>query len=348
MSEFEESSNSGEPKDSRDKNFLDIDLIDEKDPNNLLSDISRNIDMSANIFFSVRSSEGFSENPERQKQLAKYIINKFNLSNKGPLLDVGFGSNIHISDTFKEEGIEAYAIDQQAGDTNENRSMWGSPKLERKNDLGVEILSGDIAEINGNDSYLKDKSFGLVLFNGSWSSGGHNWVVAGAVLEGKYYDRKEVVGTLNQFLDNERDNILKSCKDRLNPNGLIGIISSRYAFHGAGYGFTSLPDEKVEFLDVINRFIKLKAKKIHIIGISQSGFDQVLSKSISELPEKYSEYKTSNEGIESVRKQLKTITDLPENSIYLESSYVISLKEGMSKIEELQKIARIDAIFAEF
>lgn len=90
---------------------FEVVIIDENDPGNELSDISRDLDFSTRIFQSTESREGFAENPEKQIQLAQFLITKFNLKPRGPLLDVGFGSNLHIVKTFNEQGIPAYAID---------------------------------------------------------------------------------------------------------------------------------------------------------------------------------------------------------------------------------------------
>lgn len=340
----------------KEKQLVQVQIIDEHDPNNLLSDTSRNIDLSFNLGSIAYSIEGFAENPKRQSELASFLIKKLDLKKRGALLDVGFGANIHISNTFAEEGIKAYAIDEQQHDHKSGESMWHAPKKVRKNEKGVEILSGDIASIGDRESQLKDNSFGLVLFNGSWTAGGNNWTVAGEVLEAKYRNRQNNTETLVEFMDKEQDKILKSCKKQLSRDGLIGVVSSRYAFHGAGYGYGQLHDEKLSFADVHNRFQQLGAKKLYLFGVSQEGFDQLLARSIEQYPKEHEIIKLKQEKIDKVREGLRDISNLPDEDVYsvygdnpnYQKSHIRSVKEATKNISALNVLARIDAIFAEF
>lgn len=330
------------------KQFVQVEIIDERDPGNLLSDTSRNVDLSFNFGGLPYSAEGFAENPKRQSELASFLIKKLDLKKRGTLLDVGFGANIHISNTFADEGIEAYAIDQQQHDHKSGESMWHAPRKLRKNDKGVEILSGDIADIGEKESQLKEKSFGLILFNGSWTSGGNNWTAAGEVMEAKYHNRPDETETLSEFMEKEKDKILQLCKNQLSRDGLIGVISSRYAFHGAGYGYDQLPEEKLIFFDLYDRFQQLGAKSMYLFGVSQEGFDQMLARSIKEYPKEHDKYKLKQEKIDTVREELRTIANLPDQAAYFEKSHIQSVKEKTKNIPKLNAIARIDAIFAEF
>lgn len=338
---------------AREKQPPGIEIIDESDPNNLISDASRNLDLSFHFGVLPHSDEGFAENPERQTELAHFLIQKLALKNRGALLDVGFGANIHISNTFTDEGIGAYAID---GQQSTGKSMWHAPRKVRTNEKGVEILSGDIADVDSEESQLKGKKFGLILFNGSWSSGGNNWTVAGEVMEAKYHDRPDKTEALVEFMDREKDKILKSCKERLTSNGLVGVVSSRYAFHGAGYGYSQLPDEKFSFIDVYDRFQRLGAKRIYLLGITQEGFDQMLARSIEQFPKKYDQFKLKQNEVGSVREQLRSISNLPEEDVYsqygdnpdYQKSRIRGAIEATKGVSKLNAIARIDAIFAGF
>jgi hypothetical protein len=333
-----------------------VEIIDERDPNNLLSNTDRNFYLSFHFNVLPYSTEGFAENPEQQSKLARFLIEKLALKERGALLDVGFGANIHISNTFAGEGIVAYALDEQPHDHTSRESMWLAPRKVRENEQGVEIMSGDIADIGSQGSQLADKTFGLVLFNGSWTAGGNNWTVAGEVMDAKYYNRPDKSETLAEFMDKETDEILDSCKGKLSKNGLIGIVSSRYAFHGAGYEYSQLPDEKLSFVDVYDRLQRLGAKKFYIFGVSQEGFDQMLARSVEQYPVEHEQFKLKPEEINSVREQLRTVSDLPNEDVYsryednqnYQKSHIAGVKDATEDISGLNAVARIDAIFAEF
>ena len=341
---------------AREKKPAGIEVIDESDSNNLVSDVSRNLHLSFHFSASPYSGEGFAENPERQAELSRFLIQKLALKERGALLDVGFGANIHTSNTFTDEGIEAYAIDEQQHDHATGESMWHAPRKVRTNEKGVEVLSGDIADLNSEESQLKGKLFGAILFNGSWTAGGNNWTVAGEVMEAKYHNRIDKTESLVEFMDREKDEILKSCKERLTSNGLIGIVSSRYAFHGAGYGYTQLPDEKLSFIDVYDRFQRLGVKRIYLFGVSQEGFDQMIARSIEQYPKEYREFKLKRDQINSVREKLRNVSNLPREDVYsqygdnpdYQKSRICGSIEATKDVSELNTIARIDAIFAEF
>lgn len=341
---------------AREKQPSGIEIIDESDANNLLSDKARNLDLSSSFGVSPYSAEGFAENPTKQAELARFFIEKMGLKKRGALLDVGFGANIHISSTFASNKIEAHAIDEQQHDHTTGESMWHAPRLVRTNEEGVNILSGDIADLDGRESGLRDKQFGLILFNGFWTSGGNNWTVAGEVMEAKYHNRPDKTESLVEFMDREKDTILQSCKKHLTNNGLVGVVSSRYAFHGAGYGYGQLPDEKLSFIDVYDRFQRLGAKRIYLLGLTQEGFDQMLARSIEQFPKEHDQYKLQRDEIESVREQLRSVANLPQNDVYsrygdnpeYQKSRIRGVINATKDIPELNKLARIDAIFAEF
>ena len=272
------------------------------------------------------------------------------------MLDVGFGSNIHISNTFAIEGLKACAMDEQQGDYSTEESIWHAPRKVRTNEKGVEILNGDVADIDSKGSAVKEQQFGLILFNGSWISGGNNWTVAGEVLEAKYHNKQNQTEAMVRFMDKEKEIILQSCKKHLTSNGLIGMVSSRYAFHGAGHGFDQLPEEKLSFIDLFNRFQRLGAKKIFLVGVTQDGFNQILTRSIEQYPEKYAEFKLTQEEIDSTRTKLKSVSDLPIEDVYsrygddpdYQKSLIRDSIEATANIPELNALARVDAIFAEF
>lgn len=326
-------------------------VFDESDPENILSDVSRGLAFAHTLSGgSPYSTEGFAGSPEKQSQIAQLLISKFQLKNRGPVLDVGFGSNIHIADTFAKSGLHASAIDEQQHDYSQGGKMWHAPALVSRNQNGVQILSGDIADIEKTESQLRNAQFGLILFNGSWESGGNNWTVAGEVMEAKYHNVQTDMSSLVEFMDVEKDHLLSSCKNRLSGNGLIGIVSSRYAFHGAGFNYQQLPEEKLTFIDVYERFQRLGAKRIFIFGVSQNGFDQIVAKSLQ------GPMNQSPQLLQGTREQLRDVKNLPEKDLYSEhggnpdfqASRIRTVKLSAQDVPELNAVARIDAMFAEF
>jgi hypothetical protein len=328
---------------------IEIQIIDENDPQNVLSYKSRKLDLSFRFGGIPYSGEGFAENQGNQEKLAHCLIQKLNLKERGPLLDVGFGSNIHISNTFSDEGIKAFAIDELQHDHTKEESILHPPRKENINEKGVEILSGDIADLDNEKSDLKDKKFGLILFNGSWAAGGNNFTVVGEVMESKYYSKQDKNTTMVEFMNREKDAILQSCEKHLANAGIIGIVSSRYAFHGAGWSYDQLPDEKLCAVDVYDRFRKLGAKKIYLFGITQKGFDEMLKRSTEQL-------ESTPDSLMLIREQLIKVSSLPREDVYsrngdnpqYQKSLIARTIEETKDMTELDGLARIDAIFAEF
>ncbi len=346
-------------------------IIDERNPRNILSDSLRLIDLSPSVLvgFSSLSNEGFAENPQRQRELAEFIADLTKIEEKGPLLDVGFGSNLTVATTLKHRGVPAYAIDVFAVRIREE-NPWHAPEVEKVQD-GVTILCGDAGKLADNDSALKHTKFGLILFNGSWASGGNNFTVAeGEGLDFRYHglygigynERKEGVPPFNEFVDKEKDAILRACRSALVEGGMIGMISSRYAYHGAGYPFEKLPDEKVAFLDVIMRLSRLGAKKIMLVGLSPEGLRRVVAESLRSRKEydvKFPDWvqtEIKQEEIEEIVRQLTDFDALPAEdpmTRYLNESewrntQRAKILEFASKVERVRNIARIDGLFAEF
>jgi hypothetical protein len=174
--------------------------------------------------------------------------------------------------------------------------------------------------------------------------------------EAKYHNRPDKTETLVEFMEKEKEKILKSCKKQLKDNGLIGVVSSRYAFRGAGYDYTQLSDEKLNFVDVYDRFRRLGAKKIYLVGVSQDGFDHMLAQSHDEDTSDHENFELPDEIISSVRGKLRAVSNLPDEDIYslngddpvFQKAHIRRVKETTSEVPELSAIARIDAMFAEF
>ena len=340
------------------KRDLQLEIIDESNSSNILSDKTRSISLSPALFTTTYSQEGFSHSPEMQKKLAYFLINELNLKDLGSLFDVGYGNNLYIAETFNTEQIPSYAIDLADKVSDMNDSLFHPPKF-ISIENGVNLYNGDIAYIDMQDSVLKDNLFGTILFNGSWRSGGNNWTVGGEMIEGKYHstvsDKQKSKQTKTQFIEDEKENILHRCKNHLDEDGTIGVISSRYAYHGAGWSYTDLPEEKLSFIELYNQFHELGAKKICLVGVSQGGFDEIIENSKNEYMN--SEYKMlSEDDIYAVRQQLQDVDSLPKEDSY--SKYaeggeyrkkkIVNFLDATKDVSELNSLARIDAIFAYF
>lgn len=299
---------------------IPIEIIDESDPDNILSDPSRNLDLyrTPTGFFGVKhrpySYEGFYEDWRQQSKLGLYIARRFDIRSKGTLLDVGFGENTSLAGAFADADIPAFAIDVRRhpewirhsnfGDMGfDIKRFWVSPK--QVGDPGrINIFYGDVSLLGADDSELKDHRFGLILFNGSWDSGGSNFTI----------DKKL------------KERTLQACRDHLVEGGLIGIVSSRYAYHGAGYMFGQLPEEKLKFLELYRRLDLLGAQRFYILGMSQDSFESVVIRSYQVL-------------------EPKKVGDLLS---WKKIAGVIGKLRTACGVERLDTIARIDGIFAEF
>ena len=359
----------------------EIVVIDERDRGNVLSDPSRNIDLYAKTDLTKEAAlslEGFASNETQQVKLARYILNRFTVSQKGSLLEVGFGTNTLIMETFARSGIPTFGIDGRenlkwialygSGSMEFNtEQFWDIPKQVDEYD-GIRIFSGDVALMGRTGSALRNRRFGLILFNGSWSSDGCNFSVMSNItdrvsaqkrrltkdrtrtleervdrlhprMSGDYTLRQALLRQIDQerqqveetfqgekYINQGKDAVLEACRRRLVPGGLIGIVSSRYAYRGAGYYFEDLPEEKVEFIDLYTKFTKLGAQRISLVGISQGTFKS------------------------AVMSSFENALDQEQNGLVSPAkiNFVLSKLHAPWQVPGFNTLARIDALFAEF
>ncbi len=192
---------------------LPIQIIDEHFPGNVLSDKGRLPNFETGAFLiGPYSTEGFSENPQRQLELAQFMGDNFYSS--GDVLDTGFGGNQFILDYFSSKGIKADGIDAQQGPVGRG-NLFVPPNIYAVKPNGVTLASGDISLINAPQSQLKDRGYGLVVFNGSWHSAGNNWTVGGEILEAKYHQAGGQTSSIDEFMEKEKQQILEICKGKL-------------------------------------------------------------------------------------------------------------------------------------
>lgn len=357
-------------------NQIPIEIIDESSSDNILSDPNRQLNLIYSLLSTVYSEEGFAENRDAQASLAIFLKDRFKIKDKGDLLDVGFGANTIILDNLQQSGISACGLEFNKTNPKKHLSQWHGPTLEEQTPAGARVYSGDIGELAGKDSELKDKKFGLILFNGSWLSSGNNWTVAGEILDGKFYENagekdKNSKTARVEYMDKEKDHILQTCAEHLKEGGLMGFVSSRYAFHGAGYSFDHLPEEKLEFLDLCRRLAALGAKRLYLVGLSQSGWQHLVEsswkKAIAEFkPDPVTEPDAiafspqlfKQVEVKSVQRQVADVNALlPENVFTRIGDNNSQARQRIfnqralafaKQRPEMAQVARIDAVIAEF
>jgi hypothetical protein len=251
------------------------------------------------------SDEGFYHNNDRQRFVGETLAKLFSFSDHGAeLLEVGYGSN-----HFVAEGIARTArmpvclLDFNNGlDEIHNHGSPHKPPQKIK-PLSRDLLRyvGDMIDIDAPRSALKDRLFAGIFYNGSWVAGGNNWTVM-QIMEAKYAQALGGQPDWNsplyqQYKDQQLNNLLQTSKQHLSPNGVLFIGSSRYAYHGAGYEFDRLPDEKIEFLDVIRRLKNMGAKKITVIGVSSAELLRMYRRNLKNPEFKHIRTKRAFEGL---------------------------------------------------
>lgn len=368
---------------------MNVEIIDETNPNNILSDAARGINLTRKpVNPTPESLEGFHDNPEQQRRLGWFIFNRFGIGNRGPLLDVGPGKNFYILEEAIKAGIPAYAIEvrQDPGWSNlpmgaDHAHMFHEPRLEQATPEGIHIYSGDISLLGARNSHLNHMQFGLVLFNGSWASDGNNFTFSHEISmrhyqaefrkwqeqkrEDEFWGRRSKheytlfeTPPIAQLMAEKRTMTLQTAKDHLANQGLICVVSPRYAFWGAGYSFEDLPIEKLVFLDLINRFMSLGSNKIWVVGMSHKGFDPVVNRSYLQSFTRGENLSIVNPAdIARVSRLLRSVKNLcTDDSINgesldkagLDQQAIKQLAEMAKQIPALSRVSRIDAVFAQF
>ncbi|MFM2415145.1 MAG: hypothetical protein RI911_838 [Candidatus Parcubacteria bacterium] len=356
-----------------------VEFITEREPVNPLSDVTRTYDLPTVRDeadrdaiplrgFSHLSSEGFAGNEAGQAQIAHFLAEKLHLKERGPVIDVGFGANVFVSKAFADLGIESHALDAYTANKNHtyDRSMFDVPATsEGVNEHGVYVYTGDVTALQSEGSVLKGKKFGCVLFNGSWVSGQNNFSVVGEMMEFKDHDLQQGritrSGSNSTFYDGEKDRAVTSCVASLAPHGLVGVVSSRYAFHGGGYSFDQLPYEKLQFMDLYDRLKRQGAKKFYAFGITPAGLSTQVSLSIAEHESRGERVLHESEDHISVGMVERALTDqdaMPQEPEYYQGRARGEEERERALFEDMrmrtkdaplfQQLARIDALFAEF
>jgi len=306
-----------------------IEVIDENDPQNIFSNTNKDFVLNLKTTYTPVSSEGFHRSIEGQKAIAGLISAKFAGVLRMGVLDVGFGENIYLISALAKQGINVCAIDirrdptwervadsTRMGEFNE-KPFLHEPRKETEFE-GIEIFSGSIARISNERSHLRSRKFGLVLFNGSWHSTGNNYTIY-----------KDIQG-FGESVD--KMTTLRGCADHLAENGLIGIISPRYAYHGEGYPYGDWPVEKEEFAKLFLKLQSLGAKRFFMIGLSREGFDAIYKRSYENVDEERKQVWAWRTDVSVVKRKLDNFRD----------SFPAQLPN------EFHQLTRLDALFAQF
>lgn len=278
------------PQPEQEPKSPEIVFIDEQSPLQpfiIHGELDRPLDMYEMAFGGSQfSQEGYSEVAERQMELGRNITHVLNIQPGSEALDVGWGTNKYIALGLKEQGVNTTLLDLFAGGPVNSRDKKTPIPLEPVDGI-LPSYDGDMALISDPESALKDIKFDAILFNGSWSSSGNNWTVEELTSLEWGAKQKTMVPNYNspdytRYQQLKYMKILQNARDHLKPGGVLYLGSSRYAHHGGGYAFNTLPAEKAHFLDVIAKAKKLGAKKITIIGVSSPKLKDILQKNLTE------------------------------------------------------------------
>ena len=257
---------------------MKLTIIDEKGGNPFPHAVAVSSTVGAGS--SPYSTDGYAENDEAVDDTARKLAQIIGLAPGQRTIDIGYGSCLAVAAALKEMGMDAYGLDSQDGldKTRFDAPMFVPPYFHAEQ-RGVKTYCGTIEELLHPESELKGHRFDLFTFWGSWDSAGNNFAVGGemawfrAVKEAQERYGEDInVYThpaVDQMLKENRGKILSDCKSALNPDGRILIVSSRYAYHGAGYTTDKLPREKRMNLELVKRFRDLGAKEVYLIGLSK-------------------------------------------------------------------------------
>ena len=237
--------------------------------------------------------------------MAKGLVQDLGVQ-KGTSLDVGTGNNPHIIPAMRDAGIDAHSIDL----LHESEPAKPGVVKEVTKNGDSQYYWGDVADLDSPQSALQGKKFDLVTFWGSWMNSGSdldNWTIKdmGQILagtQGKSMKKMESAGKQKQI------DVLQACKDALEQDGKIVIVSPRYAHHGGRYPLSHLVEEINHNHETIEHLKKLGAKKITVFAKSKEEteaiIDNVLEEIREDLTKRYGEH--GNHFIDDILKGRET------------------------------------------
>jgi hypothetical protein len=346
---------------------MKLKIIDENSGNPFPHRISISSRLSSCMRY---STDGYSHNDQAVQDTTKKLAQIIGLTPGQGTIDVGYGSCLVVAATLKELGMDAYGLDSQDG---LDKEKFGAPIFVpphfNAEQNGVKKYCGTIEELLHPESELRDQRFDLFTFWGSWDVTGNSYTVGGEMawlrafeqVQAKYikeinphqypYDME-----INIIIQETKDKIFLDCISRLNPNGGILIVSSRYAYHGAGYSTAQLPEEKRMNLALVKRFKDLGAKEVCLIGLSKDKLardmdpeelnkkvEDAICKSVSSDPER------DRSLYPDFAKVRRSLTDDHFLFTHYDGFVLLPLPETAEKIKAMQiPLGRIDAVYARF
>lgn len=236
-------------------------------------------DASAASLLSAASEWGFHHNGKRNEALGRKLAKQFGLTDQDSVLEVGWGDNHYIAKGMSEVSrSQVTLLDFNNGEQVLPRNEFVPVRNGTRESMAM--YTGNFGLIDQHDSPLRGKLFDLVMMNGSWVSGGNNWT-AKHIAESIRH--QEGVGEENSLdWQNSYDRqFLAKIRDVLGSGGWLYISSSRFAYHGAGYGIDQLIEEKLEFLDLIGKLSELKPREMQLVGRSDHWLNALTQRNLT-------------------------------------------------------------------
>ena len=198
------------------------------------------------------------------------------------VIDVGYGTNCFVGEGIHQAtGTKVVLLDMITG----MQKLGKMPGKVRSPVLvddqpGTPRYCGDFRDIDDRKSELAKRKFGAIIFNGSWSAAGNNFTVMEHT-SSRFHELNRAhdysYDEAAEYNDAELQKMLDNAVKHLAPGGKVVITSSRFALHGDGFGFDSLLEEKLHFLNTIDMMAKSGATKITLVGASNEGVQDWLN-----------------------------------------------------------------------
>lgn len=236
------------------------------------------------------STEGYYHDRTRTNAAAQRLGRAIDVHRGQQALDIGFGSNLVVAHALRALGMETYGLDPLGQEGARPCAAPIPPRMRGKRE-GIPVYQGCVEEILHDDSELRDMRFDLLAFWGSWTTGGNNYAIGGGLRRERVLrerpdiakallhreDARGAEEALSAAVAASEQGIMRDLSTLLNPGGGILVVSSRYAFHGAGFTASQLPMEKRGYLHLGHLFDGIGAEKLLLFGLSKTAVAAKLS-----------------------------------------------------------------------
>ena len=240
---------------------------------------------------SYQSTEGFFHDDERIATATEKLAGLLGGVRGKNTLDVGYGANLAVSAGLRHLGATTFGLDSQISWQYNSEHAEEPPFFAAERD-GLKTFGGSIEDLLHPDSQLNGLRFGMVVMWGSFDSGGYNFAIGGGEM-GEFRVRKDypdlhrrlemsrsldepVHEELYRLMQGNKEKVLQNCASVLAPQGGILVVSSRYAYHGAGFSTDQLPAEKRFSLRNAEALSKIGASGIVLVGVSKESVNEQL------------------------------------------------------------------------